>query len=314
MAENPYQRASAVEETEWIWFNGKFVPWKECKIHFLTHSLHYGGAVFEGIRCYGTPKGPAVFRLKDHIKRLFFSADTIGIRIPFTEGQIIEASKEVVKKNNLKECYIRPLVFYGYGKMGLDTAGATVDVGIAAWPWGAYLGKEGVEKGVSVKISPFIRPPREMMPTHAKVSGNYANSILAKMDALNTGYKEAVLLDNKGNISECSGENIFIAKKGSLFTPPTENTLDGITRKSVMKIAENTGVKVMEKKISKKEFFSADEAFMTGTAAEITPITFADKKPIGKGVVGKITKKMQSKYSEVIHGNDLNYFEWLDFV
>lgn len=303
-----------MEETEWIWFNGKFVPWHECKIHFLTHSLHYGGAVFEGIRCYDTTQGPAIFRLKDHVKRLFFSAGEIGIKIPFAEAQIIEATKEVVRKNNLKECYIRPLVFYGYGKMGLDTVGATVDVGIAAWPWGAYLGKEGIEKGVSVKISPFVRPPREMMPTHAKVSGNYANSILAKMDALNTGYKEAVLLDKKGNISECSGENIFIVSKGNLLAPTTGNTLDGITRKSVIKIAEDMGIKVFEKNISKKQFFSADEAFMTGTAAELTPINHVDGEPIGEGIAGEITKKIQAKYSEIIHGKDSSYLEWLDFV
>jgi branched-chain amino acid aminotransferase len=245
---------------------------------------------------------------------LFFSAGEIGIKIPFAEAQIIEATKEVVRKNNLKECYIRPLVFYGYGKMGLDTVGATVDVGIAAWPWGAYLGKEGIEKGVSVKISPFVRPPREMMPTHAKVSGNYANSILAKMDALNTGYKEAVLLDKKGNISECSGENIFIVSKGNLLAPTTGNTLDGITRKSVIKIAEDMGIKVFEKNISKKQFFSADEAFMTGTAAELTPINHVDGEPIGEGIAGEITKKIQAKYSEIIHGKDSSYLEWLDFV
>lgn len=236
------------------------------------------------------------------------------MKISFTEEGLIEATKETVKKNNLKECYIRPIAFFGYGKMGLDTVGATVDAGIAAWPWGAYLGKEGIEKGVGVKISPFIRPPREMMPTHAKVSGNYANSILAKMDALNTGYKEAILLDKKGNIAECSGENIFIVKKGILLTPPIENALDGITRKSIMQIAKDEGIKVKEKRISKKELFSADEAFMTGTAAEITPISSVDGKGIGSGRPGPITKKLQEKYSEVIHGKDPKYFEWLDFV
>jgi branched-chain amino acid aminotransferase len=302
-----------MEESKFIWFDGRMLSSVECKVPFLTHSLHYGSSIFEGIRCYDTLKGPAVFRLTEHITRLFYSANIFGIKIPFSEQQLIVACKEVVKANSLRECYIRPLVFFGE-KMGLDTVGAPVHVGIAAWPWESYLGKEGVENGISVKISPFVRPPRNIMPTNAKVSGNYANSIMAKMDALNTGYKEAVLLDINGNVSECSAENIFIVKDNSIITPTTDFTLDGITRKSVIAIAKDIGIKVEERTVKKEELFSSDEAFLTGTAAEITPLSSVDDKPVGSGKPGPITKMIQEKYSIAIHGKDANYFQWLELI
>jgi branched-chain amino acid aminotransferase len=305
---------SIMEETKLIWFNGKMVPWNDCKIHFLTHTLHYGGGVFEGIRCYETPKGPAIFRLNEHIQRLFFSASVLGMEIPFSEQQLIDATIKTVKDNEVKSCYIRPLAFYGYGKMGLATNGAKVDVGIAVWPWGAYLGEEGLINGVSIKISPFVRPPKECMPTHAKVCGNYANSILAKMDAIKTNFADALLLDLNGNVAECSGENIFFVKNGVLVTPALDNCLDGITRKSVIAIAGDLGIAVQEKKISKQEMFLMDECFMTGTAAEMTPVSMIDGKPIGLGKPGIVTKKIQEKFFEAIKGKEPKYEKWLTYV
>ena len=302
-----------MEESKFVWINGEFVPWADANVHFLNHSLHYGSAVFEGIRCYSTPKGSAVFRLKDHIKRLFFSASVMGMKIPFTESELVSAALELVKRNDLKECYVRPLVYFS-GKMGMDTIGAKVDVGIACWPWGAYLGEDGLLNGVSIKISPYIRPPNNIMPTSAKVAGNYVNSILAKMDALNTGYKDAVLLDLKGNVAECSGENIFFIKGGTIITPSLENALDGITRKSIIQISKDFGVKVEERAIKKEEIFSADECFMTGTAAELSPVVLIDNKKVGAGKVGELTKNIQTKFYEVVHGKDPKYLSWLDFV
>ena len=303
-----------MEETKLIWFNGKMIPWSECKVHFLTHSLHYGSGVFEGIRCYETDRGPAVFRLEDHIKRLFFSASVIGMKIPFSEKEIIGAVIKTVKDNEVKSCYIRPLAFFGYGKMGLATSGAVVDVGVAVWPWGAYLGEEGIKNGVGIKISPFVRPPKENMPTNAKVTGNYANSIMAKMDAINSGYADALLLDKNGNVAECSGENIFFIKNGVVFTPTLENCLAGITRDSIIQIARDFGLKVEEKVISKEEIFQMDECFMTGTAAEMTPVSSIDKKPIGSGKPGPVTKKIQEKFFAIIKGNDPAYDKWLSYI
>ncbi|MFA5125818.1 MAG: branched-chain amino acid transaminase [archaeon] len=303
-----------MEETKLIWMNNKMTPWHECKTHFLTHTAHYGSGVFEGVRCYNTEKGPAIFRLDEHIQRLFYSASVFGIKIPYTEKELIEACIKVIKENELKSGYIRPLVFYGYGKMGLDTIGAKIEVGIAAWPWEAYLGKEGIEKGVSVKISPFIRPSRDVMPTNAKVTGNYANSIMAKMDALNTGFKDAILLDKNKNVAECSAENFFMVKKKVLITPSTENCLEGITRKSVIEIAKDLGVKVDERIIPSKELFKAEEAFMTGTAAEISPITSIDGKAIGLGKPGKITQKIQKKFYDAVSGKEKKYLKWLTYV
>ncbi len=303
-----------MQEAEFIWMNGEFVKWGEANVHFLTHALHYGSAVFEGIRCYKTDKGPAVFRLKDHLKRLFYSASVFGIKIPYDEKELYNATIELLKKNYLEECYIRPLAFYGYGQMGLNPTGAKVGVGIAAWPWGAYLGEEGIKNGIRMRISSWIRPPTNIMPTNAKVSGNYANSILAKVDAVNSGYEEAILLDINGNVAECTGENIFIVKNGVLITPPTENVLKGITRDSIMQIATDFGIEVKEEFFNKEQLYKADEAFLTGTAAEVTPIREVDDKRIGEGKPGPVTKKLQSKFYEAIRGKDKKYEGWLDFV
>jgi len=303
-----------MDEVDFIWMNGKFLPWKKATTHFLTHGLHYGSAVFEGIRCYDTAKAPAVFRLTDHLKRLYHSADVFGMKIPFREKELYHATIELIKKNNLKECYIRPIAYYGYGQMGLNPIGASVDVGIAVWPWGAYLGEDGVKNGIRMKISSWIRPPANMMPTNAKVSGNYVNSIIAKVESVEAGYDEAILLDANGNVAECTGENIFIIKDNVLITPPTDNSLKGITRDSIMQIALDFDVKVEERLFSKDKLFAADEAFLTGTAAEITPIREVDDKAIGAGKPGPLTKKLQAKYYDIIHGKCPEYEKWLDYV
>ncbi|MDP6670329.1 MAG: branched-chain amino acid transaminase [archaeon] len=303
-----------MEEVEWIWLNGKFVKWADAKVHVLSHALHYGGGVFEGIRCYDTEKGPAVFRLNDHMKRLYYSAEVFGLKIPFKRQELYDLTLELIAKNGLTECYIRPIAYYGYGQMGLNPIGAKVDVSIAAWPWGAYLGEEGIKNGIRMKISPWIRPPTNVMPTNAKVNGNYVNSILAKVDAVETGFEEAILLDIKGNVAECTGENLFIVKDNVLITPPTDNTLKGITRDSIMQIALDFEVKVEERLFNKDKLYAADEAFLTGTAAEVTPIREVDGKKIGEGKPGPITKKLQAKYYESIHGKAPEYEKWLDFV
>ncbi len=286
-------------------------PWKESMTHVLTHSLHYGTGVFEGIRAYESEKGAAIFRLKEHIERLFASAKIIGMDATFSVEELIEATKEVVKKNNLKSCYIRPLLYYGYGKMGLDTVGAKVDALVAAWPWGAYLGEDGKANGITTKISKYTRHFAVQNLNHAKATGFYVNSMMAKMDALNTGVNEAILLDLNGNVAEGTGENIFIVKNKVLKTPSTENCLQGITRASVMEIAKDNGIKVEEKVITKKELMEADEIFLTGTAAEITPINKIEEKSFG---VGEITKMIQKNYEEIIHGKNEQYFKWLTFV
>jgi len=303
-----------LKEAKWIWLNGSLVPWKKAQVHFLTHALHYGSAVFEGIRCYDTPKGPAVFRLKDHVKRLFYSADVFGMKIPYSEPEVFDAVIETVKANRLRECYIRPIAYYGYGQMGLNPVGAKVDFGIAAWPWGAYLGAEGLENGIRMKISNWVRPPPHMMPTNAKVSGNYVNSILAKVDAIKAGFEEAILLDCNGNVAECTGENLFMVKNNILVAPPADNTLKGITRDSIMCIAKDRGISVKEKFFKKDELYAADEAFLTGTAAEVTPIREIDNKTIGSGKPGPVTKKLQAKFYEIVKGNCKEYEKWLDFV
>jgi len=303
-----------MEATEFIWMNGQFVKWNDAKVHVLTHSLHYGSAVFEGIRVYDTPKGPAVFRLTEHIKRLFDSAKIIGMEVKNTEEELIEVTKELLRKNNLKEGYIRPLLYYGYGKMGLDSKDLVAEASVAAWPWGAYLGEEGKLNGIKVKISPYSRhfPVPEL--NHAKVSGFYANSTLAKMDAIKGGFDEAIMPDLDGNIAECTGENLFIIKNNEVITPTTKNALVGITRASIIQILKDEGYTVREEKITKEALFEADGCFMTGTAAEVTPVISVDNKPIGNGKVGEITKLVQQKYENIIHGKDDMYISWLDFV
>jgi len=303
-----------MQETEFIWMNGKLVPWKQATTHFLTHSLHYGTAVFEGIRCYNTEKGPAVFRLKEHVKRLFDSAHIMQMPVPFNQQQITAAINQVVKENKLKECYIRPLIYYGYGIMGLATKGVKVDVGIAAWPWGTYLGDEGIRNGIRMKIASVVRHHPNIMMTKSKTSANYANSTMAKMEAINAGYDEAIMLDPNGFVSECSGENIFIVRNGVLMTPPTSNALEGITRASIIEVAKDEGIEVKEPLFPRDTLYIADEAFLTGTAAEVTPIREVDSRVIGDGKPGPITKKLQAKFFGIVNGKEKKYEKWLDYI
>ncbi len=295
--------------------NGKFVKWDEAKIHVLTHGLHYGTSVFEGIRCYETRKGPAVFRLMDHTRRLFDSAKVMMMRIPFAVEEIFEAVKETVRANNLRECYIRPIAYYGYKEMGLNPKDNPVDVAIACWPWGTYLGEEGLRKGVRCKVSSWLRIDSRMLPCLAKVAANYVNSVLAKLEALGCGYDEAVLLNFNGRVAEGPGENIFIVKKGMLMTPPPcAGALQGITKDSIISIAKDQCISTMETDILREQLFLADEAFFTGTAAEVTPIREIDGRIIGNGSRGPITERLQSVFFRAVRGEDEKYFDWLDFV
>ncbi|MCR4335451.1 MAG: branched-chain amino acid transaminase [archaeon] len=303
-----------MEETEFIWMNGKMVPWKESKIHVLTHTLHYGSGVFEGIRCYETDKGPAIFRLKDHIKRLMQSAEIIRIKPNFAEADYEKACLDIISENKMASGYIRPIIYFGYGQMGLATGKCIVDSAIAAWPWGSYLGEDGIKNGIRAKISRYTRQHAHESLSKAKTTGNYFNSTLAKMDALETGFDEAIFLDPNGFVSECSGENLFMVKNNILITPTTQNALVGITRDSIMQVAKDEGIKIKEEKFTKEQLYDADEVFLTGTAAEVTPIREIDNKKIGIGKPGPITKKLQSKFFDIVHGKVPEYNKWLDYV
>lgn len=292
-----------------IWFNKKLVDWEKAKIHVLTHSLHYGNAVFEGIRCYKTKKGPAVFRLDEHIKRLFYSAKVLKMKIDLSSKEIKEAILKTIKINKLNECYIRPIVFYGE-KMGLNPEGAPLNIAIAVWPWPAYLG----EKPIKVKVSKYIRIHPKSTICDAKISGHYLNSILASMEVKERGYDEALLLDYKGYIAEGAGENIFIVKNNQIFTPEKGNILAGITRDTVIKLAQDLDYKVTEKKIKLAELFSANEIFFTGTAVEISPIIRVNKILINKGREGEITKKIKEIYKKITRGEIKKYLKWLTFL
>lgn len=301
--------------TKLIWMDGKFVPWNDAKVHVLTHTLHYGLGVFEGIRCYKTEKGPAVFRLQDHMRRLENSAKVVNMKLPYPVDELVEATKETIRANEIEECYIRPIAFYGYGVMGLNPGGSPVSVAIAVWPWGTYLGEEGLERGIRVKISPWVRIDPRILPPHAKLVANYSNSIFAKLDALNSGFDEAILLNTKGFVAEGPGENVFIVENGSLVTPPlSAHVLGGITRDSVIRIAHDKGIPCEERDVSKEQLLEADEAFFTGTAAEITPIREIDGKVIGTGKRGEITEEIQTTFFEVVRGKVPKYESWLDYV
>jgi branched-chain amino acid aminotransferase len=293
--------------------DGELVDWKEAKIHVLTHALHYGSGVFEGIRCYNTIDGPAVFRLKEHIQRLYNSAKIYFMEIPYTPGDIREATKEVIRANGLKECYIRPIAFRGYGEMGLNPLNSEVNVSIAVWPWGTYLGEEGLRNGIKAKISSYQRIAPNIIPPTAKSTGNYINSILAKVESLKAGYDEAIMLDYRGFVSEGPGENIFTVKEGVIYTPPEHaSILTGITRDSVITMAGDMGYEVVKTDLTRGSLYTADEVFFTGTAAELTPIREIDGVAIGKP--GKVTKRLQKKFFDVTKGKDKNYNSWLDFI
>jgi branched-chain amino acid aminotransferase len=304
-----------LDKTEKIWMDGRFVDWDEAKIHVLTHALHYATAVFEGIRCYNTVKGPAVFRLIDHVNRLFNSAKMHMMKMPFSTEEITKAIKDTVKINKIKECYIRPIVYYGYAEMGLNPRKNPVNVAIAAWPWGTYLGEEGLRKGVRCKISSWIRIDTRTLPPLAKSTANYLNSVFAKLEALDCGYDEAILLNMAGQIAEGPGENIFIVKDGCLVTPPrSSGALYGYTMDSVKELAADSSIPVIEREVIRDELFMADEAFFTGTAAELTPIREVDGRTIGSGSVGPITKRLQDRFFNVVRGKESRYEKWVDLV
>ncbi len=288
------------------------VPYDEAKVHVLTHSLHYGLAVFEGMRCYQSGDGrSAIFRLREHIRRLLDSAHIVMMPVPFGSEELMKASADVVRINKLKECYIRPIAFYGEGEMGLAARGNKTRVAIAAWPWGAYLGQEGLTKGVRLKTSSFARFYHNSMMPAAKASGHYVNSILAGYEARQNGYDEALLLDTAGFVAEGSGENVFVVRDGIVRTPPLTSILPGITRDSVMKILRDLGIAVVEEHFARDLFYIADEAFMTGTAAEVTPVRELDDRKIGSEAPGPITKKVQEVFQAALHGRDPRYRDWL---
>jgi branched-chain amino acid aminotransferase len=302
-----------VEKAELIWLNGEFVPWEEAKVHVLTHGLHYGSGVFEGIRCYETESGPAIFRHADHLDRLAKSAEMFYIDLPFSPQQMRDATHELINRNGMRSCYIRPLVFRGYGEMGLYAPTAPVDAMIAAWPWGAYLGEEGKAHGIRARVSSWRRiSPAGLIP-HAKASGQYLNSILAKTEAAKSGYEEAILLDERGFVCEGSGENVFVVREGTLVTPPhTASILDGINRKSVIQIARDLGYTVVERDIARAELYIAEEIFLTGTAAELVPVREIDDHELGEP--GEITRHVQAKFEDALYGRADEYREWLDYV
>jgi branched-chain amino acid aminotransferase len=297
-----------------IWKDGKLIDWRDAQIHVLTHTLHYGMGVFEGVRAYKTTDGTAIFRLADHTKRLFNSAKIFQMEIPFDQKTITEAQLEVVRANALDSCYIRPIVWVGSEKLGVAAKGNTIHVAIAAWPWGAYLGEDGLAKGIRVKTSSFTRHHVNISMVRAKASGWYVNSILANQEATADGYDEALLLDVDGYVSEGSGENFFLVNNGKLYTPDLASCLDGITRDTVITLARAAGIEVIEKRITRDEVYTCDEAFFTGTAAEVTPIRELDNRTIGSGSRGPITEKLQSAFFEIVAGKNPKYAHWLSKI
>jgi branched-chain amino acid aminotransferase len=305
-----------VPQADLIWMNGELVAFEDAKVHVLTHALHYGTGVFEGIRAYETPNGEAaIFRHVDHIDRLFRSAGMYFMDIPYTRDEIRAATHETIRRNNLKSCYIRPLVFRGAGPMGLYPLDCPVDVTIAVWQWGAYLGDEAKEHGVRARVSSWRRLSHDALIPAAKASGQYLNSVLAKIEADKAGYEEGILLDQAGNVCEGTGENIFVVKDGAIATPPfTSAILGGINRASVMQVARDLGFEVVERDIARGELYLADEIFMTGTAAELTPVREIDDRPVGSGEPGEITRAVQRVFEDALHGRAERYAEWLDVV
>jgi branched-chain amino acid aminotransferase len=297
-----------------IWYDGKLVPWREATTHVLTHSLHYGLSVFEGVRAYDTEIGTAIFRLKEHTDRLFDSAKIYMMDIPFTREQVMDGQREVVRANKLKSCYLRPLAFYGSEKMGVSPVGAKVHVAIGAWPWGAYLGEDGLKKGIRVKTSSFARHHVNVTMARAKVATTYANSILANLEATQDGYDEALLLDTDGFVAEGAGENIFVVKDGRVYTPQLTTALNGITWRSVQSICTDLGIGVEKTRLTRDDIYIADEAFFTGTAAEVTPIRELDRRTIGIGSRGPITEKIQTAFFDIVHGRNRKYHHWLSPV
>ncbi|MHB1988664.1 MAG: branched-chain amino acid transaminase [Acidimicrobiales bacterium] len=302
--------------TEKIWMDGKLVDWDDARIHVLTHSLHYGLGVFEGIRAYPTSAGPGIFRLTPHIHRLFQGGHILGLDIPFGKDEIIEAVKLVVRESGLDGCYIRPLVYLGYGEMGLNPLPCPVNVSVACWPWGAYLGEEGIRDGIRLKVSSWARHDPRAMPTAAKGTGMYINSSLAKVEAVRGGYDEALLLTTDGHVSEGTGENVFVVRRGRILTPPSSSVgaLEGITAEAVTTIARDLGYEVAESPLRRTDLYMADEAWLTGTAAEVVPIASIDDRPIGSGRPGPITKAIQEVFFQAVRGELPQYKEWVEHV
>ncbi len=299
-------------ETDYIWFDGKLVPWDQAKVHVLSHALHYGTGVFEGIRAYqGVDGSSAVFRLPEHVHRLFNSAKALEMVIPFTEAEILDAIVETLKSNKLAAGYIRPLAFVGCGAMGVHPGENPIQTIIAAWPWGAYLGAEALDKGIRIRTSSFTRHHVNVMMTKAKASGNYVNSVLAKMEAVADGYDEGLMLDPSGYVSEGSGENVFIVRNGVIKTPPLTSILAGITRESLITLARDLGYEVVEQLFTRDEMYFADEAFFTGTAAELTPIRELDRRVIGEGKAGPVAKRLQNEFFKIVKGENAKYEGWL---
>jgi branched-chain amino acid aminotransferase len=304
-----------VQKVSKIWMDGKLIPWEEANVHILTHSLHYGLAVFEGIRCYTCHDGrSAVFRLREHVDRLFDSAQIGDIKIPYSKREIVEACKETMRVNQLKEGYIRPIVFIGEGVMGVYPGDNPIRVAIVTWAWGAYLGEGALEKGIRVKVSSYTRHHVNVMMTKAKICGNYVNSVLAKREAMKMGYDEALMLDTEGYVSEASGENIFMVRNGALKTTPLTSILPGITRDSVIQLAKAKRTTLLEERFTRDELYTAQEAFFTGTAAELTPIREVDDRIIGNGKPGPVTNQLQAAFFDVVRGRDPEYKEWLDYL
>ncbi|HVS28703.1 MAG TPA: branched-chain amino acid transaminase [Solirubrobacteraceae bacterium] len=304
-----------MDQADLIWMNGEFIGWEDAKVHVLTHGLHYGTGVFEGVRAYETAQGPAIFRHHDHLRRLERSAELYYMPIPYSLEELRAATHELIGRNGLDSCYIRPIVFRGYGQMGLNPLDAPVDVSIAAWNWGAYLGEDSKREGIRAKVASWERiSPASLIP-HAKASGQYLNSVLAKIEATKSGYAEAILLDDKGHVCEGSGENIFLVLDGEIVTPcETASILDGITRKSVIEIAADLGHQVVARNVARAELYLADEVFMTGTAAELVPVCEIDDHAIGDGRPGPITRAVQEVLDDALHGRDERYLHWLDPV
>ncbi|WP_420450922.1 branched-chain amino acid transaminase [Ilumatobacter sp.] len=300
-----------ITPTDKIWMNGEMVDWDRAQVHVLTHGLHYGSGVFEGIRAYATDDGPAIFRLSDHIARMFDSARILGMELPYSHAELVDACKQVVAVNGLPSCYLRPIAYLGYGEMGLNTLPCSVDVAIACWPWGAYLGDDAVTKGVRMKVSSWTRHDHNTMPPAAKTTGNYVNSSLAKVEALNAGYDEAIMLAPNGLVAECSGENIFVARRGRLLTPPlSAGALEGITQSTVMRIADDLGFTTVVDNVARSDLYVAEEIFVCGTAAEVSSVNSVDDRPIP--CPGPMTTAIAERYQEVVSGRVDGYEDWCE--
>ena len=304
-----------ITEVEKIWMDGELVAWQDAKVHVLSHALHYGSGVFEGIRAYETPRGAAVWHLGEHLKRLFRSAKLYHMQVPFSREAIAQATKDVIRANELTSCYIRPLVIRGYGEMGVNPLQAPVNVSIAVWPWGAYLGEDALERGVRIKISSWRRNGQNSLPAAAKATGQYINSVLAKVESLKAGYDEAIMLNEAGFITDGSGENVFVVRDGAITTPPiAAGCLDGITRGTVIVLAREAGYTVREENLTRTDLYNADECFFSGTAAELTPIREVDDREVGEGHRGPVTKELQSAFFAATKGEDPKHTDWLTYV